>query len=204
MPGAKNNNHEWSESEKTAVPPSSRIENTGEYHEEQNEITHKYGQPETNDIDRGPEYIERMQTGMEETLSKPRKGTHVTDLVLCSRLRVFREIDPVPITAKTLAIFATGMAIHGVYQWLLLRDSRRFEREKYLEFRDVMGSVDVLDKIRNIPLEFKTTRASNISEPKPWHVQQLKWYMAMLGASQGYVMYQLLSTLETLLSEPSK
>jgi CRISPR/Cas system-associated exonuclease Cas4 (RecB family) len=29
-------------------------------------------------------------------------------------------------------------------------------------------------------------------EPKSWHVQQLKYYMAMLGASQGYIMYQLL------------
>ena len=115
----------------------------------------------------------------------------MTDLVLCSRLRVFREIDPVPITAKTLSIFTIGMAIHSVAQWLL-RDSRRFEREKHLEFRGVMGSADIFDKIRNILIEFKTTRASNISEPKPWHVQQLKWYMAMLGTSEGYIMYQLL------------
>jgi hypothetical protein len=110
---------------------------------------------ENPDIDRGEEYIERMQTGMEETLSKPRKGMHVTDLVLCSRLRVFREIDPVPITAKALSIFTIGIATHGVAQWLFLRDSTRFEREKHLEFRDVMGSVDVLDKIRNVPIEFK-------------------------------------------------
>jgi hypothetical protein len=182
----------WSKSEETAVPPSSRIENTGEYREGHDGITHKYRQLETNDIDRGPEYIERLQTGMEETLSKPRIGTHVTDLVLCGTQRVFREIDPLPISAKTLAIFATGMAIHGVYQWLLLRDSRRFEREKHLEFRGINGSVDIYDKIRNIPLEFKTTRASNISEPKPWHVQQLKYYMAMLNAGEGYILYQLL------------
>ena len=146
----------------------------------------------TTDLDRGPEYIARLQAVLEETLSKPRKGTHVTDLVLCRRLRVFREIDPLPINAKTLAIFVTGMAIHGVYQWLLLRDNRRFEREKHLEFRGVMGSADIVDKIRNIPIEFKSTRASSILEAKSWHVQQLKYYMAMLGASQGYLMYQLL------------
>ena len=35
---------------------------------------------ETPDIDRGEEYIECMQTGLEETLSKPRRGTHVTDV----------------------------------------------------------------------------------------------------------------------------
>jgi CRISPR/Cas system-associated exonuclease Cas4 (RecB family) len=148
---------------------------------------------ENPDIDRGNEYIERLKASMEEMLSKPRKGTHVTDLVLCSRLRVFKELDPLPINAKTLAIFATGMAIHSMYQYLFLRDSRRFEREKHLEFRGVIGSADILDKIRNIPLEFKTTRAATIFEPKSWHVQQLKNYMAMLGSSQGYIMYQLLT-----------
>lgn len=143
-------------------------------------------------LDLGEEYIARLRVALNEILSKPRNGTHVTDLVLCSRLRVFREIYPLPITAKALSIFTTGMAIHGVAQWMYLRDSRRFEREKHLEFRGVMGSVDVLDKIRNIPLEFKTSRASSISQPKPWHVQQLKYYMAMLNASQGYILYQLL------------
>jgi hypothetical protein len=105
---------------------------------EENTNTHTTGSEDT-DLDRGPEYVARLQAGLEETLSKPRRGTHVTDLVLCSRLRVFREIDPLPIDAKTLAIFATGMAFHRVYQWLLLRDSRRFEREKHLEFRGIMG-----------------------------------------------------------------
>ena len=147
---------------------------------------------EHSELDHGEEYIARMQATMEEIVSKPRKGTHVTDLVLCTRLRVFREIDPLPITAKALSIFTTGMAIHGVAQWLFLRNSRRFEREKHLEFGGITGSVDVLDKIRNVPLEFKTTRASSILQPKPWHVQQLKYYMAMLNASQGYILYQLL------------
>jgi CRISPR/Cas system-associated exonuclease Cas4 (RecB family) len=147
---------------------------------------------EHSNLDRGPEYVARMQGGMEEIVSKPREGTHVTDVLLCKRLRVFREIDPLPITAKALSIFVTGMANHTVAQWLFLRDGRRFEREKHLEFGGVTGSVDVLDKMRNIPIEFKTTRASSISQPKPWHVQQLKYYMAMLNASQGYILYQLL------------
>jgi CRISPR/Cas system-associated exonuclease Cas4 (RecB family) len=75
---------------------------------------------------------------------------------------------------------------------LFLHDRRRFEREKHLEYQGTSGNVDIYDKIRNIPLEFKTTRASNIMNPKPWHVQQLKYYMAMLNASQGYMLYQLL------------
>lgn len=56
----------------------------------------------------------------------------------------------------------------------------------------IQGSVDIFDRRRNIPLEFKTTRASDIKEPKSFHVEQIKYYMAMLGASQGIVLYQLL------------
>ena len=84
------------------------------------------------------------------------------------------------------------MAIHGAVQWLFLHDRKRFEREKHLEFQGISGSVDIYDKIRNVPLEFKTTRASSVLQPKPWHVQQLKYYISILGASQGYMLYQLL------------
>jgi hypothetical protein len=67
-----------------------------------------------------------------------------------------------------------------------------FEREKFVEFQEIQGSVDIYDRKRNIPLEFKTSRASDIKEPKSFHVQQLKYYMAMLDVPQGYMLYQLL------------
>ena len=184
-----NKDHDWSELNETDTEPISTIENKSNHPAEQNEVNMC---EQADNLDRGEEYIARMQAGMEAILSKPRKGTHVTDLVLCSRLRVFREIDPLPIDAKTLSIFTAGTAIHGASQSLYLRDRKRFEREKHLEFQGTSGNVDIYDKIRNIPLEFKTTRASNILKPKPWHVQQLKYYMAILNASQGYVLYQLL------------
>jgi hypothetical protein len=73
-----------------------------------------------------------------------------------------------------------------------LFDRRTFEREKHLEFKDIQGSVDIYDRRRNIPLEFKTSRASDIKEPKIWNVEQLKYYMAMLDVPEGYMLYQLL------------
>lgn len=54
------------------------------------------------------------------------------------------------------------------------------------------SSFRTYDRRRNTPLEFKTTRASDIKEPKSFHVEQLKYYMAMLDALQGYMLYQLL------------
>lgn len=184
-----NKDFKESKSNETDTKPVSTIENTSKHLAEKNEVNMC---EQADDLDLGEEYKARMQAAMEEFMSRPRKGTHVTDLVLCSRLRVFREIDPLPIDANTLSIFTAGAAIHGAVQWLFLHDRKRFEREKHLEFQGISGSIDVYDKIRNIPLEFKTTRASNIMNPKPWHVQQLKYYMAMLNASQGYMLYQLL------------
>ena len=146
--------------------------------------------------DLGDYYIGRMQEAMEQWYSKPREGKHVTDVVMCPRQRVYREVDRVPIDAKTVSIYSTGKAIHESIQWLFLSDKRTFEREKYIEFEDIQGSVDIYDRRRNIPLEFKTTRASDIHGPKSFHVEQLKYYMSMLGAEEGYMIYQLLMHFE--------
>jgi CRISPR/Cas system-associated exonuclease Cas4 (RecB family) len=142
--------------------------------------------------DLGEYYVGRMQEAMEERYSKPRDGNHVTDVVLCPRQRVYREIDRIPVDAKTVSIYSAGKAIHEAIQWLFLSDKRTFEREKYIEFEDIQGSVDIYDRRRNVPLEFKTTRASEIKEPKTFHVEQLKYYMSILGAEEGYMIYQLL------------
>lgn len=143
-----------------------------------------------------PNYIALMQETMEEWYSKPREGYHVSDVTLCPRMKVFQRIDRRPIGAKTVSIYSAGKAIHEAIQWLFLSDKRTFELEKYVEFEDIQGSVDIFDRRRNIPLEFKTTRASDIKEPKSFHVEQIKYYMAMLGASQGIVLYQLLMHFE--------
>ena len=113
-------------------------------------------------IDRGPYYIARTIDTMEEWNSKPREGYHVSDVCLCPRLNVFRKIDRLPIDAKTVSIFAVGKAIHEAVQMLYRTDKRTFEIEKYVEHQDIQGSVDIHDRRRNIRLEFKTTRSSDI------------------------------------------
>ena len=100
---------------------------------------------------------------------------------------MFREIDRVPIDAKTVSIYSAGKATHEAVQLLYRSDKRTFEIEKYVEHEDIQGSVDIYDRRRNTPLEFKTTRASDIKEPKNFHVEQLKYYMSMLGSSPKLV-----------------
>jgi hypothetical protein len=68
----------------------------------------------------------------------------------------------------------------------------RFEKEKYVEYNGILGSIDVYDKKYAKPIEFKTLRAANITEPKSFHVEQLKYYMAILDAPSGQIIYQCL------------
>jgi len=70
-------------------------------------------------LDLGDQYLHRMQEAMEEWYSKPREGQHLTDVVMCPRQRVYREIDRLPIDAKTVSIYSAGKAIHEAVQWLL-------------------------------------------------------------------------------------
>lgn len=75
-----------------------------------NDMNHD--QENTSCIDLGGYYIARMQEAMEEWFSKPREGSHVSDVCLCPRQKVFREIDRLPIDAKTINMYSTGKAIH--------------------------------------------------------------------------------------------
>jgi CRISPR/Cas system-associated exonuclease Cas4 (RecB family) len=138
------------------------------------------------------DYIGRMRETMEEWYSRPRTGWHVTDIVLCPRQRVFKQIDPMPITDKELNMYSSGRAVHEAVQWLFMSDPRRYEKEKYVEYNDIEGSIDIFDKKRNTPIEFKTLRSSNIDKPKAFQEEQLRYYMAMQNSPIGYMVYQCL------------
>jgi hypothetical protein len=68
----------------------------------------------------------------------------------------------------------------------------RFEKEKYVKYSEIAGSIDLFDKERNSPLEFKTLRSSKIDEPKSFQEEQLRYYMAMQNSPIGYIIYQCL------------
>jgi hypothetical protein len=144
------------------------------------------------DKDKETDYIAMMREAMEQWYSKPRNGWHVTDIALCPRQRVFKQIDPLPITDKELNMYSSGRAIHEAVQWLLMSDPRRFEKEKYVEYDGIEGSIDIYDKKKNTPLEFKSLRSPNIDKPKGFQEEQLRFYMAMQNSPTGYMIYQCL------------
>ncbi|MDQ6863015.1 MAG: Dna2/Cas4 domain-containing protein [Thermoproteota archaeon] len=144
----------------------------------------------TRDEDADTDYIALMRETMEEWYSRPRKGWHVTDIALCPRQRVFKAIDPLPLTDKELNMYSSGKAVHEAVQWLFMSNPGRYEKEKYVEYNDIEGSIDVFDKKRNTPIEFKTLRSSNIDKPKSFQEEQLRYYMAMQNSPIGYMIYQ--------------
>jgi hypothetical protein len=136
------------------------------------------------------DYIAMMREAMEQRYSRPRNGWHVTDIALCPRQRVFKSIDPLPITDKELNMYSSGRAVHEAVQWLFMSNPGRYEKEKYVEYNDIEGSIDIFDKKRNTPIEFKTLRSSNIEKPKSFQEEQLRYYMAMQDSSNGRMIYQ--------------
>jgi hypothetical protein len=138
------------------------------------------------------DYIAMMRETMEQWYSKPRDGWHVTDIALCPRQRIFKQIDPLHITDKELNMYSSGRAIHEAVQWLFMSNPRRFEKEKYVEYNDIQGSIDIFDKKKNTPIEFKSLRSSNIDKPKNFQEEQLRYYMAMQNSPIGYMVYQCL------------
>lgn len=140
------------------------------------------------------DYLSLLRGVLKEWYSKPREGWHVTDIVMCPRQRVFRQIDPAPHppTDREVNMYSSGKSMHEAIQKLFMSNRMRFEVEKYVEYKGIQGSIDIYDKKKNEPLEFKTLRGATINEPKSFHMEQLMYYMAILDVPVGQIIYQCL------------
>ena len=136
-------------------------------------------------------YLDQLTVALKNKYdTEMRDGIHVTDLTLCSRKSVFRKLQPTALTMKELNFFTSGRAIHEAIQSLC--DPDKFEIEKEVKYNGVTGHVDLYDIRNNIPIECKSMRVAKVENPKSFHVEQVKDYMAMLGSSTGVILYQCL------------
>ncbi len=120
-----------------------------------------------------------------------RDGIHVTDLTLCPRKSIFRKLEPTPITNKELNFFTSGRAIHAAIQELAQYEPY-YDIEREVIWEGIKGTIDLYDSQHNIPIECKSTRVKTVANPKGFHVDQLKAYMAMTKATKGIILYQCL------------
>jgi len=126
---------------------------------------------------------------------------NVSDLLFCRRKVVFQKCNPV--TQIDTYQSSYGKALHLAIQSILTRYSEEFEIEKKViyncsNFYDksitqsifIVGKIDLYDRKIQVPLEFKfPTLNGEITEPKPYHLQQLKYYMAMQNSTYGVLLY---------------
>ena len=124
-----------------------------------------------------------------------RGGIHISDLVLCPRRSAHRRLNPQEITPKELNFYTSGSSIHEALQ-ILAKTSDTYELEKPIIYNGVEGHVDIYDRLLNVPIEFKSYRGKSMENPKEHHISQLKYYMAILGAKQGILIYQCLMNFE--------
>lgn len=138
-------------------------------------------------------YLEKLTVALKNKFdAEQRNGTHVSDITLCPRKSVFRKLQPQPLTMRELNFFTSGRAIHDAIQILAQSSEDQFEIEKEIECKGVVGHVDLYDVRHNIPIECKSMRVKYVEEPKPFHVKQLHYYMTMLNADKGVLLYQCL------------
>jgi len=91
------------------------------------------------------DYLSLLRAVLKDWYSKPREGWHVTDVVMCPRQRVFKQIDPIPPspTDREINMFSSGKSTHEAIQKLFMSNRMRFEVEKYVEHAGIQGSIDI-------------------------------------------------------------
>lgn len=132
--------------------------------------------------------------GLRAEYSKPRIGIHASDLVNCRRQVAFERIEGREFTEQTLMYFCSGEFQHQKLQSLL---GAEFDCEKEIIWNDIVFHPDVIWKPQNVVIEIKTARTDSvIKEPKVTHIDQLKFYMAVLNAPYGILQYIIMNKYE--------
>lgn len=105
---------------------------------------------------------------------------------------MFKELSPTDVTMRELNYFTRGKAMHEALQGLFLSNPRRFKKEYPVDFEDTEATIDLYDNRLKVAIEFKTHDTEDIEQPHKFHLDQLKYYMAILDLDKGAVIYQLL------------
>jgi CRISPR/Cas system-associated exonuclease Cas4 (RecB family) len=132
---------------------------------------------------------------------------NISDLIHCQRQLVLRKQSNVePSLDYSSEALTKGKLFHQTIQEYLVQAypdrmvnekpvkyncSSAFTSERngsYLVY--TLGRIDVFDKIDNTPWEIKTSFSKKeITKPRSYHIQQLKYYMAMTNSKEARLLY---------------
>ena len=166
--------------------------------EETTKVTQDFLLTDEEDTD----YIGFRNKQLAKWYSGERFGLHVSDALCCPRQHVFKSLEPIPLTQEEIERFSLGKAIHNSFETTLsCYDPGRFKKEHYVTYMGITGTIDLYDAKNNIPIELKSTRQVNVTEPKSFQVQQLKWYMALVNSRTGFLIYYMQNMVRTPLKQ---
>lgn len=136
-------------------------------------------------------YIKILRDSCKE-LERTDCSIYIKDLALCHRKKVFRIIDPIPMTDTELFNYVNGIANHEIIQRLFMMHPDRFRSEMHVTYMNVKGKIDVYDKWFNTVIDIKVSKSQKLMlKPLKFHEEQLKSYMAIIDADDGQLLYQL-------------
>ena len=67
----------------------------------------------------------------------------------------------------------------------------RVRSQMQIQYENIVGRIDVYDKLFQIVVEIKTSNLVFMLRPNKWDVQQLRYYMSMVDSEEGVIIYQL-------------
>lgn len=139
------------------------------------------------------EFMEDLRKGLKKKFARKREGVHMSDL--CPRQIVFRDLHPeAELSFSDVNNFTSGAAIGGALESISSEHEEKYTTETFTSIGHfINGHIDVHNKQKNIPVEFKTYRSGSTDKLPKWHqLDQLTSYMAGQNAEYGILLYQLL------------
>lgn len=139
------------------------------------------------------EFMEDLRRGLKKKFARKREGVHMSDL--CPRQIVFRDIHPeVEMSFTDVNNFTSGAAIGAALESISEEHKDKYSTEAFTNMGHfINGHIDVFNKQKNIPVEFKTYRSGSTDKLPKWHqLDQLMSYMTGQNAEYGILLYQLL------------
>lgn len=82
-----------------------------------------------------------------QQLTSRNKKVSVKDTTLCPRKKVFSFIEPLSISDEEMCRYVSGEAAHDVLVRHFMMFPDRFRSQMQIQYENVMGRIDVYDKL---------------------------------------------------------
>ncbi|MGB8937210.1 MAG: hypothetical protein WCC17_19140 [Candidatus Nitrosopolaris sp.] len=98
---------------------------------------------------------------------KSNRKVSVKPLILCPRREIFSVTNPLTIPDEELCRYVLGEAAVRLF---MITQPYRFRSQMYIQYENVVGRIDVYDKLFRIVIEIKTSNSTYMLKANKWVV----------------------------------